>query len=162
MRAGRLSNKRSDTRYVVDEVQWDSKKEWEVYNVLSQSRANVRRAVKGSGDTFDYVRPIRSARCVECGSKRVVQLCTYTPDIYVEVGRSAYWIEAKGFFQQSKRAAFRDFRKAHPGVDLRIVAFNNHKVGKGRLMDYLAKYTPDVPVILWNSKAPEFPKEWLR
>jgi hypothetical protein len=79
------------------------------------------------------------------------------------VGESTYWVEAKGYFQQEKRAAFRDFRKAHSGVDTRIVAFSNHKVGKGRLLDYLAKYCPDVKVLMWPANGPGvIPEEWLR
>jgi len=163
LRKGRLSYKRSDTRWVspTDGDVWASKKEWEIYEQFIAAGARCRRTVKGSSDTFAFTRKLRSSQCMECGSTGVVQLCTYTPDLLVEVGEQNYWVETKGYFQQEKRAAFRDFRKAHPRVDMRIVAFSNHKVGKARLLDYLAKYVPDVPVILWPAKGGQIPAEWL-
>ncbi len=43
---------------------------------------------------------------------------------------------------------------------MRIVAFSNHAVGKGKLLDYLAKYAPECRVIHWK-KGSTIPKEWL-
>lgn len=78
----------------------------------------------------------------------------------MEVGGQAYWVEAKGYFQQDKRARFRDFIKAHRGVDVRFVVGSDHKVGKGRLIAYIEKFYK-LPVDQWSAKGWEVPKEWL-
>jgi hypothetical protein len=77
----------------------------------------------------------------------------------------SYWVEAKGYFQQQKRAAFRDFKSCETGrrADVRMVLQSDHKVGKGTVITYAAKYLKGVRVTLWKGKKGEqfiVPEDW--
>lgn len=174
----RLSTRRSDKRWIAEDGEvWDSKFECLVYDQLSALGVAARRTVKGEGDspdlsdTFRYDRPIRSAACLECDGTRVVQRCTYTPDLRVTPKGTpgsdvaGYYIEIKGYFQQTKRAAFRDFRKGRPDVPVRFIFNSDHKVGKGRLQAYMDTYLKGVPYLIWSGTKPgpswTVPRSWM-
>lgn len=164
-RPGRFNNKRSDKRFIAEDgVVWASKFEYNVYDGFKQCLGDsVRPTIKGSGDSFSYATTKRGASCLECGSKRIIQHRTYTPDLRVLTGRQDYWVEAKGYFDQSKRAAFRGFRTWPETRDV-VVRFvlerDNRATKKLTLLEYFSRYFKGVDVVVWNG--PEsIPKEWL-
>ena len=164
-RKGRFSNKRSDKRFIApDGKVWASEFEMEVYvGFRSLLGDRVRPTVKGSSDTLSYATTVRAAECLECRGQRVVQSRTYTPDLHVDTGQQRYWVEAKGYFQQSKRAAFRGFRTWPDTRDIvvRFVLERNNKATKSlSILEYFQRYFKGVDVIVW--KGPEsIPQEWL-
>jgi hypothetical protein len=151
-RPGRLSDKRSDRRFVDSEGHvWASKFEARIYEALRSNGVDVQRC--GEGDSFNYVQPISGGgRCLSCGGDKCVQERIYTPDLRIHLGseRGNRYIETKGYFPQQKRALFRHFRKSNPDVDIRVVLERDLKVGKGHLTDYFARYLKDVPVLVYR------------
>lgn len=161
---------RRDYRFTdPDGVQWDSPLEFQVFQGFQEAieklppkaraEVSVRRAVKGSEDTREYMRPLRSSVCIRCASRDVMQMCSYTPDLIVSSGRRVYVVEVKGFFQQAKRAAFRDFIKS-TSTDVRVILSRDHKVGKGRIAGYLHKYCRQPEVLVWNPDK-IIPRSWV-
>jgi hypothetical protein len=165
VRKGRFSNKRSDKRFIApDGTVWASKFEQEVYvGFRSVLGPRVRPTVKGSSDTIPYATAVRTAKCLECGNQRVVQSRTYTPDLHVDSSSGEWWVEAKGYFQPSKRTAFRGFRTWPDtrNIVVRFVLERNNKATKSlTMLEYFQRYFKGVDVIVW--KGPEsIPKEWL-
>jgi hypothetical protein len=102
---------------------------------------------------------------LECGSDKVIQRASYTPDLLVEA-RSGFWLEVKGYFQQSKRAALRDLIKTRKGFDLRMVLSSDHKAGKGKLSEYMVRNFPTIPFVFrrvrgFDAPGDYIPREWL-
>lgn len=153
-RAGRrVGQKRSDKRFIAPGgVEWASKFEWEVYDVIRGTGAIVRKC--GKGDSFSYHEPKRGGKCLACGSDNTVQERIYTPDLHITLppewrsGPGEYYIEVKGYFRQQRRALFGHFLKQHPDVDMRIV-FETDGRATPRLTyrEYAQKYYK-VPVVV--------------
>lgn len=155
----RVGTKRSDRRWLApDGTIWASKFEYQVYDALvrhfaSNTRVSVERC--GSDCTLGYNSAVKNGRCKKCGDVCVVQERTYTPDIRIvrtsESGeqRTTY-IEAKGYFEGSKRSLFRQVLKTHQSLDIRIVAERDHWVTKGKsnLSDWAKRFK--VKFHLWD------------
>ncbi len=155
----RVGTKRSDRRWEApDGTIWASKFEYEVYDTLlryyaGNPRVRVERC--GADCSLGYHSTVKNGRCLECGTVCVVQERTYTPDIRIvrtsESGvERATYIEAKGYFEGSKRSLFRQVLKAHQGVDIRIVAERDHWVtkGKSKLSDWAKRFK--VKLYVWK------------
>lgn len=147
-----------------DGTVWASKFEYEVFATLREKGYAVTKT--SPEDSLPYASDVKQGRCLECGSKRVVQERSYTPDLFVHTSPSAgggvqdsgrirtgYYIEAKGYLRADRRKLLRCFRKANPDVDLRLVAQRDYKVGKGTLSSWAVKYLK-VPVHIWNGGLP--------
>lgn len=155
--------KRRDYRYTDEHGEtWDSKFEARVFNELRAPAVRLgltlRRCVK-PGDSVAYTTAIRGANCVECGSHEVVQRRTYTPDVHVCGSGREIWIEAKGYFDATKRACLRSLVKQAPDFDVRIVLAADHKAGKGTITEYITKYMK-VPVMVLKKDG--IPDDFLR
>lgn len=169
MRPGRFKGqKKSDKRFwAPDGEEWASKFEWEVYcgfhdRASALCGTEVRRTTQG--DSFAYGRPKRKAECLECGSDKVVQRCTITQDLYVHTVRERYYVEAKGHFPGSRRAAYRDFFKSEAarGTMVRFVLQTNARATKRMTMlEYFQRYFKGVDVIVWDGPA-SIPESWLQ
>lgn len=156
----RVGTKKSDRRWLApDGTIWASKFEWRVFDELVRHFANdpgvsVERC--GPDCTLGYHSSVKNGLCQECRSLRVVQERIYTPDIRIvrtsESGdkRSTY-IEAKGYFEGSKRSLFRQVLLAHKELDIRLVAERDHPVTKGktRLSDWAKRFK--VKFHLWDN-----------
>lgn len=157
----RVGRKRSDRRWKSPDGEvWASKFEWQVYEHLRASGADVRKC--DSSDSITYTEPKPRVRCMACGSKQCVQERIYTPDLHIisEAGQpGGIYVEVKGYFRGEKRALFRHMRKSRPDIDLRVVLEANTWVTKGktRLTDYFARYLKDTPVVVGIKNIPE---EW--
>lgn len=167
----RVGSKRSDRRWKSpDGTVWASKFEYQVFTKFAASGRMARKCEQGSSDTFAYTTPVRNGQCAQCGSGQIVQARTYTPDVRVDYLKedgtpACYYIEAKGYFPSDKRGLLRYFAKQRPDIDLRIVAYSDHWVTKGRsrLSDYVARYLKTVPIIFFNNRNPDrwvIPTEW--
>ncbi len=124
----RVSYKRSDRRWEDDDGNvWASRLECEVFETLSgDDNIVVRRCIKGGADTFAYHSKVLRGSCMECGSTKIVQKRTYTPDLYVLPAQRTddtrgYYLEIKGYFPGPQRKLFSDFQRTGPDIDLRIV-----------------------------------------
>lgn len=166
----RVGTKRSDRRWqAADGTIWASKFEYQVYDALirryaGDSRISVERC--GSDCTLSYHSSVKNGRCTKCGTVCVVQERTYTPDIRIvrvaESGeRRCTYIEAKGYFEGSKRSLFRQVLKTHQGVDIRIVAERDHWVTKGKtkLSDWAKRFK--VKFHLWDNGKLLDEESWL-
>lgn len=159
----RLGTKKRDMRWQdPDGNIWASKFEYGIYAALKEQGYDVFKT--GEQDSLRYTSDVRSGLCLECGARRVVQERTYTPDLFVhsrtEANRSVrledrrgYYLEAKGYLRADRRRLLREFRKANPNIDLRLVAQRDYKVGKGTLTSWATKYLK-VPVHVWNGALP--------
>lgn len=166
----RVGTKRSDRRWQApDGTIWASKFEYQVYDALIRHFAgNPRVSVErcGSDCSLGYHSSVKNGRCLECGTVCVVQERTYTPDIRIvrtsESGKQRHtYIEAKGYFEGSKRSLFRQVLKAHKGVDIRLVAERDHWVTKGKtkLSDWAKRFK--VKFHLWDKGKLLETEEWL-
>lgn len=158
----KFGRKRSDRRWIdpTGEV-WASKFEWQTYEHLRASGANVRRC--GDSDSITYHESRPNVQCMACGSRECVQERIYTPDLYIipkDPELEGYYIEAKGYFRSEKRKLFRHLRKTRPDISLRAVLQSNHWVtrGKTRLSDYFDRYLKDTPYVVGYKNIPE---EWM-
>jgi hypothetical protein len=154
----RKGSKRSDRRWIdPDGVEWASKFEWRVFERLRSDGYRIRKCTKS--DTVTYNTPVKQGCCVECGSSRVVQVRTYTSDLYVvedspDTGNKGYLIECKGYFPGPKRKLFCAVAKQLTGVDLRII-FESNKQLKGTKstpVEYIHKYAKNVLPGVWDGK----------
>lgn len=110
------------------------------------------------------IRPSKNGRCTQCGSDCAVQERTYTPDLVLvqrlpnEQSRRIY-IETKGYFAGTKRNLFKQALKAHPDLDIRLVAGADHWVTKGktRLSNWAKRFK--IKFVVWTGQLPE---EWLK
>ncbi len=161
---GRLSKKRSDKRWKDDEGHvWASKLELEVFTGLSRDPSfSVRRCSAEEGDTFNYTSPVRSAKCLGCGSDECVQERTYTPDLFVYPKTSrgkdrGYYLEVKGHFPGPQRNLLRCFLKTGPSIDLRILLQRDGRATRGlTMLEYCHKFLK-IPVHVWDG---QLPKGW--
>lgn len=165
----RVGTKRSDRRWqAVDGTIWASKFEYQVYDALVRHfEGNPRVSVERCGPdcTLGYHSSVKNGRCKECRSVCVVQERTYTPDIRIvrtsESGQKrTTYIEAKGYFEGSKRSLFRQVLKSYESLDIRIVAERDHPVtrGKTNLSDWAKRFK--VKFHLWD-KGNLLQQEWL-
>jgi DNA-directed RNA polymerase subunit RPC12/RpoP len=165
---GKVGKKRADRRWKAPNGQiWSSEFEFRVYEGLAESlgRGRVHKCEQGESDTFNYSSSTVKGTCLECGSKRVVQQRTYTPDIRItgiqseNNGPVLRYIETKGYFKPKQRGLLRSFLKTGPSVDLCIILQQERKATqKLKLTEYIAKYMK-IPVFVWDaaqsSKKPE-------
>lgn len=155
----RVGTKRSDRRWEApDGTIWASKFEWQVYDAIvrhyaSDKSVSVERC--GPDCSLGYHSTVKNGRCTQCGSVCVVQERTYTPDIRIvrtsEQGQQRVtYIEAKGYFEGSKRSLFRQVLKTHQSLDIRLVAERDHWVtkGKSKLSDWAKRFK--VKFHLWD------------
>ena len=163
----RVGTKRSDTRWQ-DETGhiWASKFEYQVFCGLQagSGRAYTARKCERGADTFNYESPVKSARCRDCKSSAVFTERTYTPDFCItgtggsDAQRGRYYIEAKGYLRSEQRRLLRDFRKACPLVNLRLVVARDYAVTrKLNLTEWVEKFLR-CPVVVWTG---ELPEDWL-
>lgn len=155
----RAGSKRSDRRWIDPTgALWASKFEYEVYEELrGQLWLNTEWTIErcGPSDTLGYNTSVKNGRCTQCQSTCTVQERTYTPDLVLvrrvqgQEARRVY-IEAKGYFEGTKRNLFRQVVKAHSDVDIRLVAGADHWVtkGKSRISDWAKRYK--VKMYLWK------------
>jgi hypothetical protein len=164
----RVGHKRSDMRWIDPEGNtWASRFEYEVFLGIQSSApkgATVARCASGT-DSFAYTNPVRLASCNDCGSAKVIQTRTYTPDFsvsseggyssYGAAVRSVYYIEAKGYLRAERRRLLRAFRNGRPDIDLRMVVERDYRVtDKLTLVQWARKYLK-CPVVVWTGKLPE-------
>lgn len=142
-----------------DGVIWASRFEYEVFTALKGQGYDVRKTT--SADSLDYTSAIRSGRCTECYSCKVVQERSFTADIHVTQEkpglskRSVYYIEVKGFLRAEQRTLLRALRKARPDVDIRLVVQRDYRVSKKHTIVSWATTYLKVPVIVWNGALPD-------
>ena len=115
----------ADHRYV-DETgtEWASEFEYRVFEGLQLLGYDVRKC--GEGDSFDYTSTVTRGHCLECGSSRIGQRRTYTPDLYVSDlpgpnGPEGRYIEAKGYWPAHKRNLLRSAVRSNPDTHLVFV-----------------------------------------
>lgn len=165
----RAGHKRSDMRWVDPTGKtWASRFEYEVFLGLQagvyNSGSSVSPCVSGV-DSFTYTNPVRLASCDDCGSAKVIQTRTYTPDfrVYSQASvsrsgaevRSVYYIEAKGYLRAERRRLLRAFRNARPDIDLRMVVERDYKVtSKLTIVQWARRYLK-LPCVVWTGKLPE-------
>ena len=158
----RVGTKRSDRRWRdPDGTIWASEFEFIVFDALTRAGRNLRKC--GPSDTVDYTEQKRSNLCLECGSNKIVQVRTYTPDLcFVRKGRRhshgrAYFIETKGYFRRQGRSLFRHFVKSNPSYPIRVIFERDGWVTKGRTKysDYFDRYLKTVPYHVWNGDIPD-------
>jgi hypothetical protein len=156
--------KRSDRRWIADDGQeWASKFEHDVYYRLRGDGYRVRKC--DSSDSVTYQSPVKQGSCLECGSADVVQLRTYTPDLFVlddptEPGGPRYIVECKGKFTGDKRNLFRhlaaQWGKESP--PLRIVFQSNRLPGiKSSSIEWAHKFCKNVTPGLWTTETKKRP-----
>lgn len=105
--------------------------------------------------TFEYVRPVRGARCDKCDAKSCSVLRKYTPDLRI----AGFYVEIKGKFTGENRAKMEDFLRGHPEVDLRFLfQRDNWLTGKhkSRYSDWARRLG-----VKW-AVGTKVPEEWLR
>ena len=121
-------SRRGDFRYTDPSgVQWASQFEYIVYSGLRDSGYHIRKC--DERDSFTYHSGVAKGQCLECGSREVVQVRTYTPDLYVDFdptevegsARLGFYIECKGYFPQEKRSLLRSVAACTEGSDIRVV-----------------------------------------
>lgn len=108
-------------------VQWDSRFEYVVFDRLRSLGYGVRKCTES--DSFVYHTEVRQGRCMECSSSNVVQVRTYTPDLYVDydptearsTARLGFYIECKGYFPAEKRSLLRAVSACTEGADIRVL-----------------------------------------
>ena len=139
----RVGTKRSDRRWLDDTGQeWASRYEYQVFCAFRDLGVNIRKC--GKGDTIEYSEPKRNNKCLECGSERVVQTRTYTPDLCIdpdsEGGRT--FIEVKGYMPAPKRKLFKDMLKGRPDIDIALVFEKDTRAPKSKLryLEYTKRY----------------------
>lgn len=149
----------ADRRHVADDgVVWASRYESEVYAELRRVLGErVRKC--GDGDSVPYTSTVRGGRCLECESGQVVQRRTYTPDLFVDTSQSGdesagYFVEAKGYWDAHKRNLLRSVTRANPDLNLVLIFLRDGWVtkGKSKYTDYVARYLPGCPSVVWNNK----------
>jgi hypothetical protein len=160
---GKIGFKRSDRRYRSDDGQeWDSRFEWVVYNGLTSNGYSVRRC--DESDAFAYNTTVKQGRCVECGSPKVLQERTYTPDLFVggvkgkrATVNDSYYIECKGYFPSDKRNLFRSFANQTEGLSLRILFPSEVRLKGTKVtnVQYVKKFCKTIPVGLWDKSNEE-------
>lgn len=161
---GRLSKKRNDKRWQTEDGSvFASKLEAVVFEKLRQSElVDVRRCSAGEGDTFDYTTPVRSGSCGSCGSDRIVQRRTYTPDLCLTPRGSSRdgprrYLEIKGYFPGPKRSLLRAFLKERPEIDLRLVLERDQRATSSHtLLEYCHRFFK-IPVHVWDG---QIPRSW--
>lgn len=156
--AGKIGTKRKDMRFrSPDGQEWDSRFEWQVFDVYVRAGWKVRRTAKGSSDTLSYVLPVRAATCLGCGSSEIGQQRKYTPDVFCDgspVGGKAgeYFIEVKGYLRAAQRSLLRAFCKARKDVDLRIIYQRDFPISaKSTISQWTARFLK-IPYAIWNGK----------
>lgn len=147
----------ADRRYV-DETgtEWASEFEYRVFEGLQLLGYDVRKC--GEGDSFDYTSTVTRGNCLECGSSRVGQRRTYTPDLYVSDlpgpnGPEGRYIEAKGYWPAHKRNLLRSAIRSNPDTHLVFVFQVDRKAtAKQSYSAYATKYFPgsSVAVYPWS------------
>jgi len=128
---GRVGRKRSDKRWEDSSGGlWASRFECEVFETLSDdARLVVLRCSQGDSHTFPYHSKVLKGSCMECGSSKIIQRRTYTPDLFVvptcrgSDGRG-YYIETKGYFPGPQRKLSSDFLRTGEDIDLRSLSFS--------------------------------------
>ena len=154
----RIGTKRSDMRFrSPDGSEWDSKFEWQVYDVIIRfaPKGTIRRTKQGGSDTLSYTVPVRDATCNSCGETKVSKHRTYTPDLFqngADAGRQpgSYFIEIKGYLRAAQRSLLRAFCKARPDIDLRIIYQRDFPINKKlSVTQWTAKYLK-IPYAVWK------------
>lgn len=105
--------------------------------------------------TINYVRPVRSGVCNDCGLKDVGKRSIYTPDFRIP---GAIFVESKGRFTGADRAKLDAVRSQHPAIDLRLLfAYDNWitKLHKLRYSEWAKKHG-----FQW-AVGKTIPAEWL-
>jgi hypothetical protein len=143
---------------------WASRFEYEIFLGLRNAPAEIIPCAAGT-DSFTYTNPVRLASCDDCGSTKIIQTRTYTPDFLVrpkgahhstgaEV-RGKYYIEAKGYLRAERRRLLRAFRNTRPDIDLRLLVERDYRVtDKLTIVQWARRYLK-CPVAVWNGKLPE-------
>lgn len=156
--------KRSDRRWIDPEGgEWDSRFEWLVYTGLRDNGDRVRRC--DTSDSIAYTSSVKQGRCVECRSTQVVQVRSYTADLFMVEdiagtthSGGGYLIECKGYFPAPKRKLFSDLSKQLQGVGLRIIFESNRPLRGTKQttpVDYIHKYCKAVVPGVWDKKSKE-------
>lgn len=134
---------------------WDSKFEWRIADWCERNGVEYTAQPR----SFDYGTPVANAKCVGCGSTKIVKSRSYTPD-FLLAGQD-YYIEAKGYLRPDARSLLQHFAKARPDVPIRFVFQENKSLPLKRTPDYRSwgeKY--GVGVMIWSDK--KGLSEWLK
>jgi ribosomal protein L37E len=161
----RAGTKRKDYHWISpDGSTWDSRFEYIFYSAARAADLNIVRCEKS--DTIPFTLNIRKGICAACGSAKVGQQRSYTPDFRVIANRAEpeakhYYIECKGFLRPKERALWRSFYKAHPDAPIRVVFQRAYPVGarrsdgtKGSIVEWFNKFMPNIQVAVWTGSFP--------
>lgn len=91
-------------------------------------------------ESYTWWEEYRHAFCGDCGSTKVLQQRSYTPDFFLANG---VVIEVKGRLTRRDRKILIGVRKANTDLDLRLIFDKNnriHKRAKSRCSDWAERY----------------------
>ena len=152
----KVGRKRSDRRWEADDgVEWASKFEHDVYYRLRSDGYRVRKC--DESDSVSYQSSVKQGHCLECGSNGIVQLRTYTPDLFLVGGlrqgeRGGAIVECKGKFTSDKRKLFREVAAQWEGPDLCIVFQGSRLPGlQSSSIEWCQRYCKNVTPGLWST-----------
>lgn len=145
---------------------WDSRFEWLVFVGLRDlGDYGVRRC--DQRDLVTYHTPVKQGQCVECKTDRVVQVRTYTPDLFVVdrtrgnhtaegQGSHGYFLECKGYFPKERRSQLAYLCREKPDLSLRFLFSKEAKLTPTcSNVEYILKYMKR-PAGTWNDGALEW------
>ena len=151
----RVGTKKSDKRWQDARGElWDSRFESIVYERYKELGYNIRRCTES--DTVSYTLPIRSGSCTACGSTKVGQRRTYTPDFFVASQSTKrktepYYLETKGYLRPKERSLLRALCKEKPDFALRILYQRDHPASKtSRITQWAKKFLPSWKIDVWK------------
>lgn len=155
-----MARKRRDRRFTDPEGnEWDSQFEYLVFVGLPSHGYRVRRC--DERDSVSYQHPVKQGACLECGSHEVVQVRSYTPDLFVvdaltDTDEDGTYIECKGYFPADRRAQLRSVVQSNPQLDLRILFAAERKLTKAKTnIEYVHSYIK-CGAGVWNKGALEW------
>lgn len=87
---------------------------------------------------IEYLQPVIKGTCPSCGSCKVAQRRTYTPDFALKnaTDNVAFFIETKGLFTSENRRTMALVKQQHPEIDIRMLFMRNNKVHKNNPKTY--------------------------
>jgi len=165
---GHKAGKHKSDRHWIDPEgnKWDSRYEYVIWRAFSETSRKVRRTDKG--DTMAFTLPIKGGKCGDCGSAKVGQQRTYTPDLHVAAYNPKheaeyYYVEAKGYLRAKERSLLRAFYKAHPDAPVRFLfqrdfpatARSKTTGHRSSIMQWFAKFLPNFKAEVWNGTIPK-------
>ena len=81
-----------------------------------------------------YNKKVRKGKCESCGSTKVVQVKSYTPDFQITI--NGLLIEVKGRFTAPDRAKLIAVKKDNPSIKLVLYFASDNRLSKGAEKHY--------------------------